>query len=196
MIRVVLADDHPAFLLGLRLSLPDFGIEVVAAATSGTEAIEAVWVHAPDAVLLDVRMPGLDGLEVCRTLQSSGYDGVVIMLSTFDDAYSIACARTAGARGYLRKDEAVGTIAEAVRRLVNSRTLNLMPAVQIAGLTPREVEVLRCLELGMSNKQISSALGIGVETVKDHCSNVFAKLEATDRLSAVAKARELGLFQS
>jgi len=192
--RVVIADDHPAFVLGLRLGLQDAGIDVVDVAADGEQAVAVAARHRPDAVVLDIRMPRLDGVEACRRIVEEGTAGAVVMLSTYHDAATIRRAKDAGARAFVTKERSVLMLADTITRLVREPRLSLIDAPPLPHLTPRELEVLLALGLGLSNKAIAARLGIGVETVKDHCSTIFGKLEVSDRVQAVIAARRLGLL--
>ena len=193
-LAVVLADDHPAFLLGLRLGLEGAGLRVVACAGDGAEAVEACERWSPDAAVLDVRMPAMDGIAACRRIVAAGRVTCVVFLTTFDDAGTRSAAIAAGARAFLPKSSPVDEIAHVVRRLVTQPRLNLIDPPVLPHLTARELEVLRLLGAGSTNKSIAAELGIGVETVKDHCSALYGKLMVRDRTHAIIVARELGLL--
>lgn len=193
-LTVVLADDHPAFLLGLRLGLEAAGLRVVATAHDGAEAIAACERWSPDAAVLDVRMPALDGIEACREIVAARRASCVLFLSTFDDANTRSAAIAAGARAFLPKSSSVDAIADVVRKLTAQPGLNLIDPPELPQLTARELEVLRLLGAGSTNKAIARELGIGVETVKDHCSALYGKLLVRDRTHAIVVARELGLL--
>ena len=192
-LRVVIADDHPAFGLGLRLALKDAGLEVLAVAVDGGGAVRAADEHKPDAVVLDVRMPGINGVEACRTIVEQGLASTVLILSTYDDPATMRRAKEAGARAFLTKETPVHVVAEVIHRLAREPRLSLIDAPALPHLTRRENQVLTFLAEGHSNKEIARRLGIGVETVKDHCSAVFGKLHASDRVQAIIAARRMGL---
>jgi two-component system, NarL family, nitrate/nitrite response regulator NarL len=191
--RVVIADDHPAFALGMRLALEDAGLEVVAVAADGEGAVRAATTHRPDAIVLDVRMPDMNGIDACRAIVDQGLATAVLMLSTYDDAATLRRAQQAGARAFLTKETAVSVVADVVNRLVREPRLSLIDAPPLPHFTTRESQVLGELVQGHSNKEIARTLGIGVETVKDHCSAIFGKLHVQDRVQAVIAARRLGL---
>ena len=196
--RILIADDHPLFRFGLATALSQNGFEVVAEVSNGEDAVRAARVHAGelDIALLDVRMPGLDGLTAARRIRSDAPRVRIAFLSTFDAPAVRSAAIQAGAAAFIRKDEPPESICEICRRLVDEPTLVLLRLSE--GSTPmlsrRELDTLRYMASGASNRSIAAALGIGVETVKDHCARLFAKFETTDRTSTVARAHELGFF--
>jgi DNA-binding NarL/FixJ family response regulator len=215
VIRVCLVDDQTLVREGIRALLdlvPD--IEVVAEAADGEAALRVLAAAAPDVVLLDLRMPGLDGLGVLRALRSvPGNTGLpsAIVLTTFDDDALMLEAVRQGARGFLLKDVSLDRLAEAIRTVAAGGTL-LQPAVterllraalrtgtefpsleEPDPLTEREIEVLRLMAGGMSNREIAGSLGVVEGTVKNHISNILSKLGVRDRTRAVLKALELGL---
>jgi DNA-binding NarL/FixJ family response regulator len=192
-VTVVLADDHPAFLLGVRLGLEAEGVEVLATAADGAAAIAACQRLRPDAAVLDVRMPGVDGMRAMRAIHGDAPEVALIVLSTFDDAATRREARDAGARAFLTKDVPIDALAETIVRLVREPGLHLVEVPELPALTPRELEVLRLLADGASNKRIAVALDIAVDTVKEHCSAVYGKLGVTGRVQAIALARGFGL---
>lgn len=193
-ISVVLADDHPGFLLGVRYGLEAEGLAVVAWASDGAAAIEACRRHRPAAAVLDIRMPTMDGLAAMQVIHDELPDTALIALSTYDDAMTKVEARRSGARAYLTKDAAIREIADAVRRLVLEPRLVLIDVPVLPTLTSRELQVLVCLCDGWSNKQIARHLGVAVDTVKDHCSTLYGKLSAHGRSHAVSIAMDLGLL--
>jgi DNA-binding NarL/FixJ family response regulator len=213
MIRVVIADDQGMVRAGFRSLLesePD--IEVVGDAADGEQAIAAVRRLRPDVVLMDIRMPGLDGLEATRRLVRDGTTARVLVLTTFDLDEYVFDALRAGASGFLLKDATAEELASAVRLLAQGDAL-LAPAVTrrvieafgqlpardaasvelLAELSPREVEVLRLLARGRSNAEIARELVVSEATAKTHVSNVLAKLRLRDRIQAVIFAYESGL---
>jgi DNA-binding NarL/FixJ family response regulator len=213
MIRVVIADDQGMVRAGFRSLLesePD--IEVVGDAADGEQAIAAVRRLRPDVVLMDIRMPGLDGLEATRRLVRDGTTARVLVLTTFDLDEYVFDALRAGASGFLLKDATADELASAVRLLAQGDAL-LAPAVtrrvieafgqlpardtaaveRLAELSPRELEVLRLLARGRSNAEIARELVVSEATAKTHVSNVLAKLRLRDRIQAVIFAYESGL---
>ncbi|HXH97098.1 MAG TPA: response regulator transcription factor [Gaiellaceae bacterium] len=211
MIRVLLADDQALVRAGFRLILdaePD--IEVVAEAADGAEALERAGETRPDIVLMDVRMPTLDGIEATRRLLASSGDVHVLMLTTFDlDEYVVDAFR-AGASGFLLKTAPPQQLVAAVRTLQDGDAL-LAPAstrrlieqyarpteddAALVALTTREREVLRLLARGLANAEIAAELVVEPSTVKSHVASVLAKLDLRDRVQAVVFAYESGLVR-
>ena len=214
-IRVLLVDDQALFREGLRtlLSLVD-EIEVVGEAANGSEAVQRAKTLQPDVALMDLRMPVLGGVEATRRLRALVPAPNVIVLTTFDDDEEVFEALRAGAVGYLLKDAPSEKLIEAIRAAARGESF-LQPSIAakvvaefnrlshgtpkapvelLDPLSEREREVLRYLGRGMSNKEIASALDIAEGTVKNHMTNVLAKLDALDRTQAALKARELGLL--
>lgn len=212
MIRVALVDDQTLVRQGIRslLTLAD-DVEVVAEAGDGRAALDVIAQHRPDVVLLDLRMPVLDGIGTLRELAGAEHVPAVLVLTTFDDDEAVLAALRAGARGYLLKDvtleqlvEAVKTVAEGgslVRPAVSQRLLSGLDKMQNSfasldqpdPLTERETEILRLMAGGYSNREIANSLNVAEGTVKNHVSNILSKLGVRDRTRAVLKAFELGL---
>jgi DNA-binding NarL/FixJ family response regulator len=215
-IRVLVVDDQPLLRDGFRLIIdaePD--LEVVAEASNGREALEQAALHSLDVVVMDIRMPELDGIEATRRLTATPGAPRVLILTTFElDEYVVEALR-AGASGFLLKDAPSGRLIEAIRTvaagdalLAPSVTRRLLdrfatrlpptnPAVPaaIASLTERELEVLRLLARGLSNAEIAAGLVVSDATVKTHVAHVLAKLGLRDRVQAVILAYESGLVQ-
>ena len=211
-LRVVIADDQPLMRAGFRAVLEASGeVEVVGEAGDGQEAVAAVRALKPDVVLMDVRMPKLDGIEAIRQLPSHR----VLVLTTFGlDEYIVEALR-AGASGFITKDVPADELVRAVRvvaagdalltpaitRQLLDRVARRLPAPVpggpdvLAELTEREREVLELLARGMSNAEIADALVVGEATVKTHVSNVLMKLGLRDRVQAVVLAYEVGLVK-
>lgn len=212
MIRVALVDDQTLVRQGIRslLALVD-DLEVVCEAGGGREALERLPAARPDVVLLDLRMPDLDGLAVLRELGARGELPPTLVLTTFDEDESLLAALRHGARGFLLKDVSLERLTTAIRTVAAGGTLiqpavteRVLRAVLDAGcqfphldppdpLTGREVEVLRLLAGGYSNREIADALGVAEGTVKNHISSILSKLGVRDRTRAVLKGLELGL---
>lgn len=212
MIRVGLVDDQTLVRAGIQALLalvPD--VEVAFEAEDGTEALTMLETASPDVLLLDLRMPGLDGLGVLRALRGKECLPPTIVLTTFDDDGLMLEAIRLGARGFLLKDISLERLAEAIRTVAAGGTLlqpaiteRLLRAALGAGtgfdsslapepLTEREVEVLRLMTGGLSNREIADSLAVAEGTAKNHISNILAKLGVRDRTRAVLKALELGL---
>ena len=212
MIRVLIADDQALVRTGFRVILdaePD--LEVVGEAGDGRETVELVPQKRPDVVLMDIRMPNLDGIEATRRLTALPHAPRVLMLTTFDlDEYVYEALR-AGASGFLLKDAGADELLHAVRVVADGEAL-LSPSITrrliadyarrppaseqpaaLAELTPRELEVLRMLARGLSNGEIARELVLGEATVKTHVARVFQKLDLHDRAQAVVLAYETGL---
>lgn len=211
-VRVALADDHPLIRQGLSAMLRDSpDVEVVGEAQDGTELLQIVATHRPDVVVVDIRMPGMDGLEAVRQIRDRFPDVRALMLTVHDEEAYVYEAVRAGATGYLLKTvsgeeltRCILTVAEGKAMLHPAVTRKLIDefavmarsgGTQVAQLSAREQEVLQLLAYGKANKEIAKALGIGTQTVKTHISHIFAKLGASDRTGAVALALRKGLVQ-
>ncbi|CAM2064692.1 Response regulator transcription factor [Sulfidibacter corallicola] len=218
-IRIVIADDQPLFREGLRTLLSVQGdMEVVGEAANGAEAIELTRELGPDVVLMDLRMPEINGVAATRRIQRECPKSKVLILTTFDDDEFIFDGLRAGAIGYLLKDADSAKLFEAVRAAARGEsTLHPLVATKLiseynrlargsgssesenrqaeVSLSQREYEILRELAKGVGNKEIGARLFIAEGTVKNHITNLFAKLGVGSRLAAVTKARELGLIQ-
>ncbi len=192
-LRVLIADDHPLFRMGLALALKADGFEVVAEAENGRQAVERARHAAVDVVVLDVRMPELDGIDACTIITSAVDAPVVVMLTTFEEPAVVQAARAAGATAYLSKETSPRELARMLRQILANPERDWLPEVSLPELTPREAEALAALARGLSNKAIAAELGISPETVKDYLENVYRKLDVRDRVSAVRRAAELGL---
>ena len=210
MIKVCLVEDQTLVREGIQslLHLTE-DIRVVATASDGEEAREIIEAAKPDVVLLDVRIPKKNGLEVLRELQQLKSPPSTIILTTFDDDQMLLEGIKAGAKGYLLKDVSLKDLATAVRTVAAGGTL-INPAItekvlrtlrsdvpagsieMVEALTRREVEILRLLAAGYSNREISEAFGVQEGTIKNHVSNILSKLGVRDRTRAVLRAIELG----
>lgn len=191
--RVLIADDHPLFRLGLAYALVREGFEVIAEVGSGDLAVDRCRQGGVDIAVLDVRMPGIDGITACRSIAALPDPPLVAILTTFDEPAIIAAARDAGAHAYLSKETAAAELARILRKLADDPSRTYLPRVDLPDFTPREREVLGLLAEGMATKEIASQLGLSPETVKDYVQAVYRKLEVHDRVSAVRRAAELGL---
>ncbi len=214
-IRVLVVDDEELVRTGLRMILevePD--LEVVGTAADGAEAVTAVAEHAPDVVLMDIRMPRVDGLEAVRRLLGSEPPAAckVVILTTFDLDEHVYEALSAGASGFLLKDVPAGQLVHAIRvvaagdalldpsvtrRLIS--TFSRPPAApdrdRLGDLTPREAQVLTLLAEGLSNAEIAQRLYVGESTVKTHVARILTKLSVRDRVQAVVAAYRCGLVR-
>jgi DNA-binding NarL/FixJ family response regulator len=198
VIRVLIVDDHPAVRRGLRtfLELSD-GVEVVGEAADGTSVAELVAATAPDVILLDMVLPGLDGLGVLHELRDRGLSARALVVTSFTDRRSVLPAVRAGARGYLSKDVEPDALVAAVRA-VHAGHLLLEPGVTEAllaepqELTARESQVLALLAEGRSNREIARALALSEKTVKTHVSSILLKLRLADRTQAALYAVRQG----
>ncbi|WP_369053250.1 response regulator [Kineococcus terrestris] len=219
MTTVLLVDDQPLLRTGLRLvieSEPD--LVVVGEASDGAVALEQVAALAPEVVLMDVRMPGVDGIEATRRIVAEHPSSRVLVLTTFDlDEHAFAALR-AGASGFLAKNARPAELTDAIRTVASGSSV-VAPRVvrrmldlfaphfptgagdqrdgaldpRLRSLTPRELEVLRCVAEGLSNAEVAQRLVLSATTVKTHVGNVLAKLGLRDRVQAVIAAYETGL---
>jgi DNA-binding NarL/FixJ family response regulator len=211
VIRVVLIDDQTLVRRGIRSLLELAGdIAIVAEAADGEAGAAAIRRERPDVVLLDIRMPGKSGLDLLRELREADELPATLLLTTFDDDEALLEGVKTGARGYLLKDVSLDQLTQAIRALARGETV-IRPVVTeriLLGLehvrrdfdslsppdplTKREVDVLRLMAGGYSNREISGALGTAEGTVKNHASSILSKLGVRDRTRAVLKALELG----
>jgi DNA-binding NarL/FixJ family response regulator len=206
MIRLVIVDDHPVVRAGLVGMLSDEpGFEVVGEASDGDQATRITAATSPDVVLMDLRMPGVDGVAATARITAEG-NAKVLILTTYESDDQILAAIEAGASGYLLKAAPQAEIVAGIRSVAAGQTaLSPQVAVRLVErmrapaaetvLTARETEVLRLVAAGHSNKQIAVALGIGESTVKTHLLKVFDKLDVADRTRAVTLAMERGLLR-
>jgi DNA-binding NarL/FixJ family response regulator len=211
---LVIADDHDLVRAGFRLVLesePD--VRIVAEASNGQEAIERARLHRPDVVLMDVQMPGMDGIEATRRLIEHGEGHRVLILTTFERDDYIAAALHAGASGFLVKNAPPEQLIDAIRIVADGDAI-LSPSVTrrlverfarevprqtrqalLDPLTERERQVLELVARGLSNAEIAGELFLGASTIKSHVSSILAKLDLRDRVQAVILAYEAGLVQ-
>ncbi|HVL26852.1 MAG TPA: response regulator transcription factor [Acidimicrobiales bacterium] len=216
-IRVLIADDHERFRRGLKMVLEaEDGIEVVAQAGTGVEAVERVEELAPDVVLMDVRMPVQNGIEATRVIRGAFPSTRIIMLTVSDDEDDLFDAVKAGANGYLLKEVSIEEVADAVRAVVQGQSLITpsMAAKLIAefgslgrraegvearpsqSLTGRELEVLKRVAKGMGNEEIAAELGLTPPAVRNHVANILVKLQLRSRIEAALTAMEPRLLDS
>jgi DNA-binding NarL/FixJ family response regulator len=211
-IRLVIADDHPVFRRGLRAALANMAdLVVVAEVTDGATAVTAAIEHSADVVLMDLHMPGTTGIDATRQLSKAAPNIAVLVLTMFDNDESLFTAMRAGARGYLVKGADQDEIARAITTVVHGEVLfgagigeralayftaapaNARAARPFPELTDRELDVLRLVADGLNNTTIARRLFLSEKTVRNHVSNVLAKLEVTDRAQVIARAHRAGL---
>jgi DNA-binding NarL/FixJ family response regulator len=202
LIRVLAADDHALVRDGITFSIqsePDMA--VVAQAANGLEAIEMFRLHRPDVTLMDLQMPGMNGIDAMLVIKEEFPSARIIVITTYSGDVQAARALKAGAAGYLLKGTMRKELADTIRRVhAGQRRIPYEVAAGIAehvnsdNLTEREIEVLRNVATGFSNKRIGDSLGISEETVKGHMRNILSKLEANDRTHAVTIAMKRGFL--
>ena len=201
--RVLVVDDHALLRTGVANIInlePE--LEVVAEAANGADAIEAFRQHRPDVVLMDLRMPGMEGVEAVRQIRDIDPQARVVVLTTYDADEDIARALQAGAKAYILKDIAAEALVSCIRDVLVGKTYlapsaaaKLAERVTQVQLTPRELSALRLLANGNSNKEIATALQISERTVKTHLGHLFEKLGVTSRTEAVRVATRRGLVR-
>src|SRR5215211_1446612 len=210
-IRVLIADDHPLYRDGMRGLLDsETGTEVVGEASSGEEAIELAEALKPDVILMDIKMPGINGIEATRHILNTSPQVGILMVTMFEDDDSLFAAMRAGSRGYLLKDSRGEEVVHAIRavaggeaifgpgiakRLINYFSISnpSAPPRAFPELTDREEEILTLIARGHSNQEIAQQLFLSLKTVRNHVSHIFLKLQVADRAQAVIRAREAGL---
>jgi two-component system nitrate/nitrite response regulator NarL len=210
MLTLVIADDHPIVLAGLtQLFRQEAGVRVVASCVNGVEALEAARLHRPDAMLLDINMPKLDGFGVLRTLASEHSPVAVVVLTADADASDVAAARAAGARGIVLKELSPRHVVDCVRLVYSgsewvefigqAREAMSAPSRSASqpretfGLTPRELELTSLVVSGLKNRDVAARLGISEGTAKLHLYNVYKKLGVANRVELVLRVRSAGL---
>ena len=202
-VRLLVADDHPIMRSGLVAILEDeANLKIVAEASNGAEAVARYREHVPDVVLLDLRMPDMDGVDVTRAIRAITPDARIIILTTFDIDEGIYEAVRAGARAYLLKDASPDELIACIHavhagetRLSPAQAARLAARISSPELTARELEVLQLAATGASNKQIANKLLISDVTVKTHLGHVFAKLGVATRTEAIAEATRRGVVR-
>ena len=210
-VRVLIAEDHPLFREGMRGRLERVAdVAVVGEAASGEEAVELAHKLEPDVILMDIKMPGLDGIEATREILRASPRGVgVLMLTMFEDDDSVFAAMRAGAKGYLLKDSGGEGVVHAIRAVasgeavfgpgVAERMIGFFSAPRAAlrrtfpELTEREEEILSLVAQGKSNQLIARQLFVSLKTVRNYVSNILLKLQVADRAQAVIRARDAGM---
>ncbi len=210
-LRLLIADDHPAFRAGLRLLLESLDdVEVVGEAATGAEVVELAVEHLPDVVVMDLQMPVVGGIEATRAIVARAPEVNVLVLTMFEDEDSVFAALRAGARGYVLKGAGQEELARAIRAIASgeaifspaiatrvidffSRSRDDQPPQAFPELTDREREVLGLIAEGLPNPEIMRRLVLSPKTVRNHVSNILAKLQVRDRSEAIVRAREAGL---
>lgn len=211
LIRILIADDQTLFRSGLRRLLDaEDGVGVVGEAVDGLDAVKLAASLKPDVVLMDIKMPNLEGIEATKRIVSENPEIKVLMLTTFEADNHVIQALKAGASGYVLKDSQPGAIVSSIQAVVAGervmasavadRVLEMLtgtstPKEFYDGLTGREVEILKMLATGLANKQIAYKLGISEKTVRNHVSNMYEKLDIYDRAQAVLYAVRKGLVE-
>jgi two-component system NarL family response regulator len=201
-IRILIVDDHPVVRAGLTSMLgTQAELEVIGSASSGEEALSKLRQSAPDVLLLDLRMHGMSGVETLLAMKRAAHDARVIILTSFETDEDIYRAVQAGAQGYLLKDTSLREMVEAIRTVhAGKRYIPRDIAARLAermmrtDLTPREIEILKLVSKGPTNKEIGRALGISENTVKNHVNSIIEKLEVSDRTEAATTAIQRGLI--
>jgi len=204
-IKVLLADDHPVLREGLRRCLEGAGLTVVGDVGDGAAAVRAADELVPDVVLMDISLPGMDGIEATRRLRACRPEVAVVMLTMYADGTTLREAERAGAGGYLAKDCTTDEIVAVIRAVAAGETAlsagvagSLLPAAvqnSEAVLSPREVEVLQMVAHGASTPDVARKLFISVKTVKNHLSSIYEKLDARDRTQAVLAGLQMGIVR-
>jgi two-component system NarL family response regulator len=211
-IRVLIADDHTLFRRGVREMLEaEEDMNVVGEAATGREALEQARAMMPDVILMDIKMPDLDGVKAARILHREMPHVGIIFVTSFEDDEFVFQGLQAGGRGYILKDADLGTMLRAIRAVAHGESLlgptiaqkvmrqfTVLPRKQVPlldELTPRELEVLTLIAEGRSNKEIARELSISEKTVKNHINNIFSKLHVYDRTQAMLYAIRAGLVK-
>ena len=210
-IRVLIADDHPLFREGMRGRLDRVAdVTVVGEAASGDEAVELARELSPHIILMDIKMPGLNGIEATREILRANSRVGVLMLTMFEDDDSVFAAMRAGAKGYLLKDSGGEGVVHAIRAVASGEAVfgpgvaeriigffsvsrSVAPQRAFPELTEREEEILSLVAQGKSNQEIARQLFVSVKTVRNHVSNILVKLQVADRAQAVIRARDAGM---
>jgi DNA-binding NarL/FixJ family response regulator len=209
-IRILIADDHASFRRGLEALLGTVAdMAVVGQASTGDAAVAEAAARQPDVVLMDLNMPGMDGIEATRRIVATSPHIAILVLSMYEDDEQVFGALRAGARGYLLKGADRGEIVRAIRGVATGEAIfgpaiarrlvaffTSRPAVEATvfpELTEREREILDLVARGLNNAQITQRLVLSPKTVRNHVSNIFSKLQVADRAQAIVRAREAGL---
>lgn len=202
-IRILTADDHPILRYGIAALVgaePD--MELVAQASTGPEAIEQFRLHQPDVTLMDLQMPGMNGIEAMIAIRSEFPNARIIVLTTYPGDVQVTRALKAGARAYILKGRLAGELLETIRavhagqkRIPQEVAADIAEQAGESGLTEREMDVLRLVAAGNANKEIAAQLSISEETVKSRVSNILSKLGANDRTHAVTIGLKRGIIE-
>ena len=207
-IKIVVADDHEVVRSGLANLLKGSGIEIVGEASDGDEAVEKTMKHQPDVVLMDIRMPNRDGLSALEVIRGKLPDARVVMLSTYDNPTYVARSVALGASDFVLKGSTRQELVDVITRVASGdepldtsvlrrvkRVMRRRHEREDDGipLTNRELQVLRHVALGLSNREIGQSLGISIETVKEHVQNILRKLDVNDRTQAAVWAVRRGV---
>jgi len=210
-LRILIADDHPVFRDGIRALLeaaPD--TEIVGEATTGDEAVSLAVQHQPDVILMDLKMPGMNGVEATRRIVETGSPTRVLVVTMFEDDASVFTAMRAGARGYVLKDATKEELLRAIQAIANGEAIfspaiatrmlhffsaphPVLPRHTFPELTDREHDILNLLANSASNHEIAQQLDLSPKTVSNYVSNIFNKLQVADRAEAILRARDAGL---
>lgn len=210
-IRILIADDHPLFREGLRGLLDSVeDTEVVGEATTGAEVVREAATLQPDVILMDIKMPGLNGITATRQILASSPHMNILMVTMLEEDEAVFAAMRAGARGYVLKGANQAEMLRAIRAVANGEAIfspgiahrllgffsaarSSIPAPVFPELSARERELLSLMAQGLTNQEIADQLGLSLKTVQNHVSNIFGKLQVVDRAQAVIRAREAGL---
>jgi DNA-binding NarL/FixJ family response regulator len=214
-IRLLIVDDHPLYREGLRSLFSTISdIELVGEASRGKEAVNLAVELQPDVVLMDIDLPGLNGVEATRSILSESPSIGIVMVTMLEDDRSIFSAMRAGARGYVLKGAEPNELLQSIRAVANGQVLfgpsvaarmmrffdeqvveikTSLPEEAFPELTPRELEVLELIAQGDKNNEIAEKFVISEKTVRNHVTNIFSKLQVVDRVEAIIKAREAGM---
>ncbi|HEU5369594.1 MAG TPA: response regulator transcription factor [Ktedonobacterales bacterium] len=211
LLRVLIADDHPLFRHGIRALLEATpALEVAGEATTGEEAVSLAASLQPDVILMDIQMPGVNGIEATRRILHTSPHIRILMVTMFEDDVSVFTAMRVGARGYVLKDAEKGELLRAIRAVgsgeaifspaIATRLIDFFAALRPAApaqvfpeLTEREREILELIAQGQNNAEVARQLVLSPKTVRNYVSNIFSKLQVADRAQAIIRAREAGL---
>lgn len=201
-VRVLIADDHVVFRMGLRAFLEGEGMEVLAEASNGEECVRLYREHRPDLLILDMRMPGTDGASALETIRRDDLGARVLILTSYGTEEEVYRALKLGALGFLIKDAMRDELRAAIEKVLQGRehipyaiACRLAERLSRQELSTREREILRLLTTGLTNREIAHVLGISPSTIKNHLNALYAKLEVSDRTEAATASLTRGLVQ-